>query len=130
MLLAVQKGAGGIHAPLDGQVLHLSILVVQGLDDTVDCASGYVIVMVEEVGLSVCEDLEQIVKGHEAEVRVSVAELLDETNHGLRRRVRGHARGSHLDGSIDALIGGGGNGLRKTERLRGGRWRVSGKRWL
>lgn len=89
-------GVGEIVAPFDCQVLHLSILVVQRLDDTINRTCGYVIVVVQKVGFAVRQYLEQIVERHEPEVRVGISQLLDELDHRLGRRVLGHARGSHL----------------------------------
>lgn len=84
---------GGVRilAPFDRQVLHLSILVVERLDDAINSTCGNVVVVVQKVRLAVGQDLEQIVERHEAEIRVCISQLLHELDHRLRRRIRGDA---------------------------------------
>lgn len=61
--------------PFDRLVLDLAVLVVQGLYDVVDGASGCVVVMMQHVILGIGENGNQVVQGHEPEVRVRVVQL-------------------------------------------------------
>ena len=75
------------YIPLDGKVLNFSILIVKCLDDTINSTGSYVVIVLEEIGLGMIEQLEQIVQGHVSEIRVVVAELLDMLHHRLRRGI-------------------------------------------
>ena len=77
----------GKYIPLDRKVLNFTILIVECLDDTINSTSSYVVIMLEEIGLGMIEQLEQIVQGHVSEIRVVVAELLDMLHHRLRRGI-------------------------------------------
>lgn len=62
-----------LNRPLNRQVLHLSILIVQCLDDAIDCSRGNVVIVLEEVFSRSREQLEQVVEGHETKVGIGIA---------------------------------------------------------
>jgi len=83
--------------PLDGLVLNLAVLIVQGLDNVIDGAGGGVIVVMQHVILGIGKNGNQVVQGHEPEVRVRVAQPGEELYDRMRGRVWGYAR-RHLEG--------------------------------
>lgn len=46
-----------IFSPFDSQVLHLAVLVIERLDDTIDSSSCDVIVMMKKIALGGLEEL-------------------------------------------------------------------------
>lgn len=58
--------------PFDGQVLYFSVGIAKCLDNTIDCSSRGIIIVVEEVWSADSENFEQIVQGHEPIVGISV----------------------------------------------------------
>lgn len=89
-----RRGRGWAHEnlPLDGLILNLSVLIVQGLHNVVDGAGGRVIVVMQHIILRIAENSNQVVQGHEPEVRVRVVQLSKELDDRVRGRVWGYAR--------------------------------------
>lgn len=84
------------NLPLDGLVLNLAVLIVQGLNNMIDGAGGGVVVVMQHVILGIGENGNQVVQSHEPEVRVRVVQLAEELDDRVRGRVWGYAR-RHLD---------------------------------
>lgn len=82
--------------PLDGLVLNLAVLIVQGLNNVIDGAGGGVVVMMEHIILGIGENGNQVVQSHEPEVRVRIVQLAKELDDRVRGRVGGYAR-RHLE---------------------------------
>lgn len=73
--------------PLDGQILDLSICIVQGLDDGISQLGHDVGVGLVEIGV-VCEHAQEIVQRHEAKVGVWTGHLVQQTLEGKIGRGR------------------------------------------
>lgn len=85
--------------PLDGQVLHLTILVIQRSDHGIDGPRGRVVVMLQEVSFVFREDLIQVVQRHESKVGVGIVQLPQQLVNRLGVRVVDSSRHD------DALLG-------------------------
>lgn len=62
----------------------------------IDGPGSSIVVVVEHIWLAVGEDGDKVIQGHEAEVRIIVAQLGQQLHDRAGRRVGGYAR-SHLE---------------------------------
>lgn len=62
-------------------------MVIQCLDDVIDCSSCSIIVMREHIRLAVGEHGDQVVQGHETEVGIIVVQLGEKLGDGRRGRI-------------------------------------------
>lgn len=63
------------NLPLDREILNLTILVIQGLEDAIHSSGSSVVIIVKKIRLSSAENSTQIVQRHEPIVRIGIVEL-------------------------------------------------------
>jgi hypothetical protein len=73
--------------PFDCQILDFTILIIQGLENTIHSSCRGIVVIMEEIWLPNAEDCEEIVQRHEPVVRVDIVELGQQLSYRLGGRI-------------------------------------------
>lgn len=75
MSAAFERKWPRMDRPFNSQVLNFTVLVVQSLKHAINSSCSCIVIIVQEIGLPIIEDIEKIVQRHEAKVGIIVVEL-------------------------------------------------------